>query len=113
MVLIKPEGIDGAAGSVLLAAEEHFTRLIKALNAQAKRIEASDEPPSGELEKAARLAGAAMQTVLNERQRIESSIRKNDGVVHDFALDFAAAREEIRGRMARLRAACDAGEVSE
>jgi hypothetical protein len=113
MVLIKPEGIDGVAGSVLLVAEEHFTRTIKALDALSRRLQDSDEPPSAELEKSARLVSGATQAILNERQKIESSIRKHDGVVHDFALDFAAAREEIRGRMARLRAACDAGEVSE
>lgn len=52
------------------------------------------------------LRGAA-QNVLEERTRVAKLRKQQDGVVHDYALDFAAARAEIGRRLACLR---DAGQ---
>ncbi len=51
------------------------------------------------------LRGAA-QLVLEERARLAKLRKQQEGVVHDYALDFAAARAEIGRRLACLR---DAG----
>lgn len=45
----------------------------------------------------------ALQLVMDERTRIEKLRRSASGIVHDFALDFDAARSEIGRRLARLR----------
>jgi hypothetical protein len=49
----------------------------------------------------------ALQSVLTERATIEKLRKEEAGVVHDYALDFAAARDEIGRRLARLRDAGD------
>lgn len=49
---------------------------------------------------------AALQLVLEERNRIEKLRKEQAGAVRDIALDFDAARVEIGSRLARLR---DAG----
>ncbi|RHZ98054.1 hypothetical protein D1114_02240 [Cereibacter sphaeroides] len=50
---------------------------------------------------------AALQLVMDERARVEKLRRTAGGIVHDYALDFDAARREIGRRLARLR---DAGQ---
>lgn len=47
-----------------------------------------------------------VQSVLTERERLEKLRKSEGGVVHDYALDFDGARDEIGRRLARLR---DAG----
>ena len=49
---------------------------------------------------------AAFQMVMDERTRIEKLRKQIAGVVHDYAIDFDAARAEIGRRLACLR---DAG----
>jgi HEPN domain-containing protein len=49
---------------------------------------------------------AAFQLVMDERTRIETLRKKVAGVVHDYAIDFDAARAEVGRRLACLR---DAG----
>ncbi len=43
--------------------------------------------------------------VMDERTRVEKLRKQVAGVVHDYALDFDAARDEIGRRLARLREA--------
>lgn len=47
-----------------------------------------------------------VQSVLSERERLEKLRKTEEGVVHDYALDFDEARAEVGRRLARLR---DAG----
>ncbi len=61
------------------------------------------------LPKAAAEAGAATRQLLTERQRVYEQQKRKAGIVHDFAIDFDAARSEIGRRLARLRAAADGG----
>ena len=49
---------------------------------------------------------AAFQLVMDERTRIEKLRKQVAGVVHDYAIDFDAARAEVGRRLACLR---DAG----
>lgn len=46
---------------------------------------------------------AAFQLVMEERTRIEKLRKQIAGVVHDYAIDFDAARAEIGRRLACLR----------
>lgn len=47
----------------------------------------------------------AFQMVIDERDRVEKYRKEESGIVHHYALDFDAARDEIGRRLARLRAA--------
>ena len=47
----------------------------------------------------------AYQLVMDERTRVEKLRKQVAGVVHDYALDFDAARDEVGRRLARLREA--------
>ncbi|MCT8329234.1 hypothetical protein [Albidovulum sediminis] len=49
----------------------------------------------------------ALALFLEERNRIAKLSKEQAGVVHDYALDFDAARIEIGRRLARLRDAGD------
>lgn len=49
----------------------------------------------------------AFRQAAEERNRIEELRRKGAGIVHDYALDFDAARAEIGRRLACLRDAGD------
>lgn len=45
----------------------------------------------------------AFHSAMDERTRVEKLDRQAAGIVHDYALDFDAARAEIGRRLARLR----------
>jgi hypothetical protein len=64
---------------------------------------------SKELVELRKWAGLAYE----EQARIEKLIRDQDGRVGDHEIDFADARAQIGRRLARLRAAGGAGDVSE
>ena len=127
MTLIKPDGTDGAAREVFdidqtrrhrrggprRVAAEHYQRTITAFQRSSDRIISGEEIPSPDYEKHARLFGSATTVLYKEKQKIEDSIKKDAGIVYDYAINFENAREEIRCRMARLRAARNAGSVSE
>lgn len=49
---------------------------------------------------------AAFHLAMEERTRVEKQRKQEAGIVHDYALDFEQARDEIGRRLARLR---DAG----
>ncbi|MFC7705007.1 hypothetical protein ACFQXB_12445 [Plastorhodobacter daqingensis] len=51
----------------------------------------------------------ALQTAMQERQKVEQLRRQDAGIAYDYALDFQSARDEIGRRMARLRSAGGGG----
>ena len=55
----------------------------------------------------AREYNLALQTFLSERAKVEKLRKDTEGIVHDYALDFDAARDEIGRRLACLRDAAD------
>lgn len=112
MTLIKPDGNGGTAHEMLRVAAEHYRRALAAFERSTDRIESDLEAPSPASEKLARQFGLATSVLFKEKQKIEDSIKQDAGIVHDFAIDFDQARREIRRRMARLRSAADAGELS-
>ena len=96
---------EGSASDILKETQAHFSRAIYALNALLERIEGGEIGARNEAVQTAQDVRKAMQTFFDERKKIEDQLRKNAGVVHDFALDFEAARDEIGRRLDRLRAA--------
>lgn len=57
--------------------------------------------------------GRALGTMLREYDKLEEHRGRNGVHLHEQTLDLGAARDEIGRRLARLRAAGRAGEVSE
>lgn len=69
--------------------------------------EAQGEDPKKlkEVSEYARELTRVLQVVLTERAKVDGLRRKEEGIVHEFALDLDAARDEIGRRLACLRGA--------
>ena len=111
MVLRKPAA-DGDVRELLALAKEQVEQAIAALRETARELKAQPGMAATDMRKDARLLGGAIQLLAQEKKRIEDCIKEQDGIAGDYALDLAAARAEIRHRLARLRAAAGEGEVS-
>ncbi len=106
MTLIKP--IDGAvADDCVTAAEELFQEAIQAVADIKEKIRQDDAEALPDLKAAVPNATQATKLLLQEKGRVYELHKKQTGVVHDYAIDFDAARAEIGRRLARLRAVAD------
>lgn len=105
MSLITPLGSPAAQDDILAAANEHLERLIRTVRALTNQLEAGEFKDLAETTKTVRDAGAALQIAFRERENVEKLRRRDAGIVHDFAVDFDAARDEIGRRLDCLRAA--------
>ncbi|WP_235008554.1 hypothetical protein [Candidatus Halocynthiibacter alkanivorans] len=105
MTLITPLGGEEAPELLLEATRQHLDRAIRAFQHITAQVEAGHLVPSAEARKVIADLQNATQTAFDERKRLEEQLRKQAGVVHDYALDFDQARDEVRRRLARL-AAC-------
>ena len=93
-----------AAQSMIAQTQTLFATTASELDALIRRLQSGDWDGKGasvasELRK-------ALALFLEENNRIAKLSKERAGVVHDYALDFDAARTEIGRRLARLR---DAG----
>ena len=113
MTVKTPLGEDGNSEEILLIAEKQFGRMLRRAEDIIEMLE--DEQGGASKEAAVRIRdlGKAIQTTLDERAKLEKLRKNNAGIVHEYALDFDAARDEIGRRMARLRDAGDSGDISE
>lgn len=103
----------GSAEGILSIAEKHFGRMLRRAEEIIEMLEQEDNDVSKEAAGRIRDLGKAVQTTLDERSKLEKLRKHTAGIVHEYALDFDAARDEIGRRMARLRDAGDSGDVSE
>ncbi|SLN21630.1 hypothetical protein PSA7680_00808 [Pseudoruegeria aquimaris] len=108
MSLITPFGGRSAQDEILAAANEHLERLIRTVRLLTNQLEAGEFKDLAETTKVVRDAGAALQIAFRERENVEKLRRKDAGIVHDYAIDFDAARDEIGRRLDCLRAARNA-----
>jgi len=113
MTLNEPNGGSGEPEEFLLAAERHFHRILQQVEGAIVRLEGTEAAAAKEAASIVRDLNKAAQTVFDERSKVEKLRKQTAGVVHDFALDFDAARDEIGRRMALLRSAERAGQLSE
>ena len=90
---------------MMALAEAQFQRLAEDLSALIEKIRAGDATRAKEAAQALKDLEKALQTVFEERTKVEKLRRQDAGVVHDYALDFGTARDEIGRRLALLRAA--------
>lgn len=102
MTLITPLG--GAAANDLISQTlQHYDRAVRDFSETLSRIEAGDLTRAKEAVALAKDLKAALQAALDERTRVERLRKTDAGIVHDYALDFDAARAEIGRRLACLR----------
>ena len=94
---------EGSVSDILRETEAHYTRAIRALGELVQRVESGELVGKNEAQQTASDLRKAMQTYFDERKKVEEQHRRNTGIVHAFALDFDAARNEIGSRLARLR----------
>lgn len=111
--MITPVEGDGGSEEILLIAEKQFDRMLRRAEEIISTLDDENTEASKEAAACIRDLGKAMQTAFGERATLEKLRKHNAGIVHDYALDFDAARDEIGRRMARLRGAGGAGDVSE
>lgn len=113
MTLIYPERGDDSSDNMLSEAQEIFQRTTSALNVLVRELEANNTDNAGEAARLVKELKAALYPAMAERERLEEKRKKSAGIVHDFAIDFDAARHEIGRRLACLRAAGGQGRVPE
>jgi len=111
MSLITPEG-NGDLNRDLVQVREHYERAIDAFQQMTRDAEQGGSGAGFEAAKTVRLLAHATEMLIRERQRIDASLEKHTGVAGGYAIDFDAARSEVRRRMARLRSAGSGGDVS-
>lgn len=102
---ISEEEIDSSAE--VLAVRELMNDVAGELRGSLHRLRAGDPGDIKETARQIRDTRAAYQLALEERARIAKLRKEHAGIVHDFALDFAEARDEICRRLACLRDAGD------
>jgi len=107
MALITPFGDDGATDESLSVAEELLKEAGLALAEFTRKVRREEPVTEREARPVIGELAAATRLLMAERNRVAEYRRKERGVVHDFAIDFDAARAEIQGRLARLREAGD------
>jgi hypothetical protein len=108
-----PPGQGGSdAGDALLAAIDAFesfrTELINLLH----DVKLGKSARAKQLAPAITDLGRAFGTMVREYDRAEEERARHGTGISEQALDLAAARDEVGRRMARLRAARSAGELS-
>ena len=111
MTELQTIGDEKSPEGFLLVTERHFDRSVEALNTVIEDIKSGNVERSKDVAGALSLLNKALQSALDERAKVEKLRRQDAGVVHDYALDFDAARDEIGRRLARLRAAGSGGGV--
>lgn len=105
MALITPFRDEGTAAGMLEVAKAHYEDALEAMQIVKLYLKEGTDLPAVEIARAAADFRKATQTLFDERKRLEEQRRKEAGVVLDFGLDFDMARDEIGGRLDRLRAA--------
>ena len=98
---------DGPPVDLLAVTEDMFREAAEDLVRAKRKLQAGKMDEVKAAVQAVKDLKAALQLVMEERARVEKLRRQVGGVVHDYALDFDAARDEIGRRLARLRDAGD------
>lgn len=113
MAFLPPNEEISRAESLLLVAEKHVERLIGAVEDAIQRVAADKDAPAGASINLSRDLSKGLQTLFEERSRIDKLRKYTTGAEQGDAIDFEQARAAIGRRLARLRAAQDSGGISE
>ncbi len=104
---------DARAQDMLIAAEENFISIMNSLTVIRRKLEDGDcDIPEAEIRRTLGSVHRAIQAVFDERKRLDDIQRSCERIVRDDAIDMRAAEQEIRRRLARIRAELDGSGVS-
>ncbi|EKE43657.1 hypothetical protein OCGS_2389 [Oceaniovalibus guishaninsula JLT2003] len=95
--------------TLLEMAEIHYRDVLGEMEILIQCVRDRDDLPETETKRVLTAYRRAVQTLYDERKRVEDLRRKQRGIVGDYAIDFDAARTEIARRLDRLRATRGAG----
>ncbi len=98
-------GGEGVPADLLAESEVLFREMAEEVALAMRRLREGDFGEIKGAVQAAKDLRSALQIVMDERTRVEKLRKQAAGCVHDYALDFDAARDEIGKRLARLREA--------
>lgn len=113
MTLITPVGDDEPAADILAVAHRRYETAITEIDKALAAIKAGQFEETSQLSKLLGDLNKASNAAFDERARVETRQRREAGIVHEYALDFDQARDEIGRRLGRLRTAADAGSIPE
>lgn len=105
MTLIKPLDDNQVADESLAVAEQLFEEAGVILGRLLSRTRQDDEDAAKQVKTAVAELSRGWQMAVMERNRVADERKKSAGIVGTYALDFDAARAEIRRRLACLRQA--------
>lgn len=112
MVLITPDEVPTGLTTSINLLEKQLADMRQELEALYDSIRAG---AFGELKNATRATAEIRQWLkiaIEAEAQLEKRNKSAKGIVHHYAIDFDAAREQIGGRLDRLRRARDAERVS-
>ena len=93
-------------------AEWLFAEIKAALEDGLEHLPQGDDRSLRAFETSKQLLWKSLLAVQEREKDLEKLRRESAGIVEGYALDLAAARTEIGGRLARLKAAAGGGELS-
>lgn len=97
--------------AILSAAVEEYERSVSDLRRLIAGIEQGQFPSGRDASEVLRQLRVITRLAIQERDRLEERRKKESGGPAGYALDLGAARDEVGRRLARLRAAGDAGNI--
>ena len=101
------------ARSMLADSEAAMADILAAFSLMTERMLSDDSVPTSELPKMLTAFGQIRAKLIEEVTKHENRVLYNEGRVAHAPLDFDALRDEIGGKLDRIRAAGDAAEVPE
>lgn len=110
MTVHVPKG--DTAEATLAAAVDLYEQAVIDLQDVIEKLKMQTPVGESETKKSIGQLRLAVSLVLQERNRLEERRRKETGAKGAEALDFGAARDEVRRRLACLRTAGNTGTVS-
>ncbi len=89
--------------ALLAAAEAHYQDMIVDFLALKQRVRERNDLSETEIRRVIVGFGRAIQTLFDERKKVEQQAERESGALATGEIDFDAARAEIGRRLARLR----------
>ncbi len=97
----------------LAGVRKHFERAVSAFGEMIEKLEQGDFAEVNDARRIVQALEKANELALGAKQKADERDKKQRGIAHDYALDFAAARSEVGRRLACLRTGGGASGVSE
>lgn len=95
---------DASSQLLLREAEELYAGALTEFLAMRNEMRQRGDISETEVKRVTGSYTRAMQTLFDERKKVEELGKRQRGIVHDHAIDFDAVRGEIGGLLDRLRA---------